>query len=1053
MSSSQPNGTFNPRGLLLIFLFGLLGYAGNYFKLPVSYNVDLIFGSIFSIIALRLLGTTPGIAVALIASSHTYLLWNHPYAIVIFTAEAVWMAIAFRKGRSNILIIDALYWVCLGMPLVALFYGGVMHLGLQSTLVIALKQSINGIFNALIAGIILSHLPLEYWLRLDRKKEPTPLFITVFHTTAATLMIPTLAAMLIFQHSALRSQHTDTIKTLKHETLDTAERFSFWFESHLRAVREISELGQGRPMQPSAQLQKELIRTRNLFPDFHAVYLADSSATSIAFSPATNERGDSTLGLNFSDRPYFKQLQQTRQPVVSDVFTGRSGVFVPIFTISVPTLTDGRLAGYGHGAVNLNQLQRLFTGLADRHELRYTIVDRSGNIVASTVSDRKPLQPMVDLEKGATIRESDGVLLRIPGVHKNISIMNAWKGASYYIRYPLVQTGWTLFVEYPLAPLQKSAYTATTQHLYYITLLLAVSILLAWWLSRRITATPKLLAGISRSLPEKVAQHEQILWPASDIAEFDLLSHNLRKSAEALAQKLTMIEENSRLLEQRVAERTAHLRTLINTIPDLIWLKDAHGVYLSCNPRFEQFFGAPEADIIGKTDYDFVAPELADFFRQHDLKAIAAGGPVVNEESITLADGSTELLETIKLPMYDQDGLLIGVLGVARNITQLRQAHDELQISEEQYRRLFNEMMSAMLVAEVLFDEAGAPTDYRLLQANPAVRRLTGWDYAEGIGKTGAELFLGWTDDLLKQYFDVALTGTPYQYTRYNPKFGQHFEVKVFSPKKGQFALIFNDITEQKQHEAMLLAAAEAANAAEQAKTYFLATVAHEFRTPLGLLAVNTGILKNYGTRITPAEMELQLEYINQSVARLSRLVESVLAFNRSGAEDMIVTPVTINICATCTELAAGIKALFGDSHNLKVQVAAACGNIRLDEQLFRQIVENLLVNAFRYTPEGGQITLEAGISDGQLIIAVRDNGSGIPEEDQPHIFKPFYQVGTTGNRRGLGLGLSIVQQSATRMGGTVFLKSTPGSGTVVTLQLPLDETAPEEKTSVCTPS
>jgi PAS domain S-box-containing protein len=524
---------------------------------------------------------------------------------------------------------------------------------------------------------------------------------------------------------------------------------------------------------------------------------------------------------------------------------------------------------------------------------------------------------------------------------------------------------------------------------------------------------------------------------------------------ELQVQKIELELQNTELqrTNKELENRSIHLRTLLETLPDFVWLKDEQGRYLACNHRFETYFGVPEADIIGKTDYDFVAPELADFFRQHDMKAIAAGCPVINEESITLPDGSTELLETIKTPMYGQDGLLTGVLGVARNITQLRQAHDELQASEEQYRRLFTEMMSAMLLAEVLFDEAGRPTDYRLLQANPAVQKLTGFDCTEAIGKTGSELSFGWTDDLLRKFYDVAITGTPYQYTRYNPRFSQHFEARVFSPRKGQFALLFNDISEQKQNEARLVAAIEAAEVAEQAKSHFLTTVAHEFRTPLGLLAVNTGILKNYGSRITPAEMESQLEEINQSVARLSHLVESVLAFNRSGAEDMIVTPVTINICATCTELAAGIKALFGDSHHLKVQVAAACGSMRLDEQLFRQIVENLLVNAFRYTPEGGQITLEVGISEKHLIIAVRDNGIGIPEEDQPHIFKPFYQAGTTGNRRGLGLGLSIVQQSVAMMGGVVSLKSRLGSGTVITIQLPLDDTLPLERESACTPS
>lgn len=419
MNGNQPGENRTPKALLILLLFALLGYAGNYCKLPVSYNVDFIFGSIFSIIALRLLGTAPGITVALVASSYTYLLWNHPYAIIIFTAEAVWLALTFRKGRTNILILDALYWVCLGMPLVVLFYGGFMHLGLQLTLVIALKQSINGLFNALIAGIMLSRLPLERWLRLGRKKEPTPIFTIIFHTIAATLMLPTLVSMLFFQQDILKSQHADAIKILKIEAKDSSERLSSWLDSHIGAIRAIAELGRDAPMQPSPFLQKELARMCGLFPDFHNVYLADSRATTIAFSPPVNEKGESTLGLNFSDRPYFKRLQQTGQPVISDVFMGRGGVFVPIFTISVPTLKEGRMAGFGHGAVNLEKMRAFFTRIADRHDLQYTIVDSVGKIVMSTVADRKPLQQMVDLEKGATIKKTDGVLLRIPGLHKN----------------------------------------------------------------------------------------------------------------------------------------------------------------------------------------------------------------------------------------------------------------------------------------------------------------------------------------------------------------------------------------------------------------------------------------------------------------------------------------------------------------------------------------------------------------------------------------------------------------------------------------------------------
>ena len=118
--------------------------------------------------------------------------------------------------------------------------------------------------------------------------------------------------------------------------------------------------------------------------------------------------------------------------------------------------------------------------------------------------------------------------------------------------------------------------------------------------------------------------------------------------------------------EESLQKSETRLRTLVNTIPDLVWLKDLNGVYLSCNPVFERFFGAKESVITGKTDYDFVDKELADSFREHDRRAMAAGGPSINEEWLTFADnGYKGLFETIKSPMYDAHGDLICVLGIA----------------------------------------------------------------------------------------------------------------------------------------------------------------------------------------------------------------------------------------------------------------------------------------------------------------------------------------------------------------------------------------------------
>ncbi|MDO8703717.1 MAG: PAS domain S-box protein [Sulfuricaulis sp.] len=152
------------------------------------------------------------------------------------------------------------------------------------------------------------------------------------------------------------------------------------------------------------------------------------------------------------------------------------------------------------------------------------------------------------------------------------------------------------------------------------------------------------------------------------------------------------ITEHKRLVLMLAGNET-RLRTLVQTIPDLIWLKDADGVYLSCNPMLERFFGASEAKIVGKTDYDFVDKEQADFFRENDRKAMTAGKPSINEEWLTFAgDGRRGLYETIKTPMVDEAGKLVGVLGIARDITERKRAEEALRDSRASVDRLFNSM-------------------------------------------------------------------------------------------------------------------------------------------------------------------------------------------------------------------------------------------------------------------------------------------------------------------------------------------------------------------------
>ncbi len=213
-----------------------------------------------------------------------------------------------------------------------------------------------------------------------------------------------------------------------------------------------------------------------------------------------------------------------------------------------------------------------------------------------------------------------------------------------------------------------------------------------------------------------------------------LLAILLRRLLSSIAaqQKRELDAQNQAITAmQEVVKEHAQLRTLLDTLPDLIWLKDPDGVYLSCNRRFEQFFGASENDILGKTDFDFVDPELASFFRANDQAALLANGPRSNEEWVTFAsDGHREMLNTIKAPMRDAEGRLIGILGIGRDVSQLH----ELQ---ERFAVAFNASPIAITLTTVA---AGV-----FLDANAQFCSMTGWQHGELLNNSTLDTRL-WPD-------------------------------------------------------------------------------------------------------------------------------------------------------------------------------------------------------------------------------------------------------------------------------------------------------------------
>jgi PAS domain S-box-containing protein len=224
-------------------------------------------------------------------------------------------------------------------------------------------------------------------------------------------------------------------------------------------------------------------------------------------------------------------------------------------------------------------------------------------------------------------------------------------------------------------------------------------------------------------------------------------------------------------LQMSLEQERGFLKTLIQTIPDLVWLKDPDGVYLACNPRFEMFFGAREADIVGHTDHEFIDAELADSFRMNDLAAAAADHPRVNEEWLDFAeDGYHGLFEATKVAMRDAAGQLIGVLGIAHDITAARAAESALREASERRRQLMEISRDGIAILD---------QNHRIIEANRRFGDMLGYAEDKLIGLHTWDFESSLTEqEVREQFADLSQINVTFE-TRHRRRDGSLFDVEV----------------------------------------------------------------------------------------------------------------------------------------------------------------------------------------------------------------------------------------------------------------------------------
>lgn len=564
-------------------------------------------------------------------------------------------------------------------------------------------------------------------------------------------------------------------------------------------------------------------------------------------------------------------------------------------------------------------------------------------------------------------------------------------------------------------------------------------------------------------IPLKTTQASIGVMVLQDYTVAQRYSAHDRDFLTSIAGQIALAVQRKQAAAELAIER-ARLRALINTIPAVVWLKDPDGVYLAGNTMLEQVLGVSEAVFNGKTDQELFPTEQASLFRQDDHAAIAAGKPTTTEHWSTFAsDGHRALMETIKTPMYDSRGQLIGVLGIARDITERKEA--ELLLEERVRTR----------TAEIEL------TRERLeLATNVAGIGIWEWD-----GATGR---MHWDDQMLRLY---CLTRADFDETRniwervvhpddfpaqrdlfeavlrqeraYATEFRTLWPDQSEHYIKANAIILFNadgrperavginyDITTHKQAEQLLRNSEETLRQANREleralrmKDEFLASMSHELRTPLtAVLGLSESLqYKTYG-ELNERQLKA-LANIEGSGRHLLALINDILDLSKIEANKFELHIEPCNLSEICHASMQMVKVM-GQKKQQQIDFTLhpPLIHIRGDPRRIKQILVNLLSNAIKFTPEHGALGLEVvGDMQAQLVrMTVWDKGIGIKVEDMGRLFQPFVQLDSSLSRHqaGTGLGLSLVQRLIGLHGGDIQVESTLGVGSRFTVTLPL---------------
>lgn len=472
------------------------------------------------------------------------------------------------------------------------------------------------------------------------------------------------------------------------------------------------------------------------------------------------------------------------------------------------------------------------------------------------------------------------------------------------------------------------------------------------------------------------------------------------------------------IAKEKALQSNAMIETIVSTVHDVIYIKDLQGRFIYFRWPKEEQAGMKFDNYIGHTLSE-LTPELQDIeiVEKYRQQVIDTGKPVKFTRSMLLAKwGQSTEYEIQVFPFFDNQGKMIGTIGIAHNIT-------EEIIAKRKLEQLENRLTK---ISETISDIIFQLDDEKIIYVSPAIRTY-GFEPEELVGKSITSLFS----------FDIQTSfeedGQKSFETHFKNKCGLECDMEVKLTIDGSNIIgMARDISERKNHE--------------KAKKNFLKSVAHELRNPLTLVlgysellmssTVNNKNLHDMASIIYDAA-ESEKKRLNE----FFDLDRTVIDYNFETINTWkLLNNIYTKLWMLVPKIAKQKHGTNKTSFGFFVHPELKEKRISVDTNRFSEIIENLASNAVKYSPPNRiALFLSAKSENGRLIIKISDKGIGIEKKNIPYIFKPFYQINPPGYENdGLGLGLANVKMHVQAHNGTIEVESRLSEGTDFILSFPL---------------